>query len=141
MKMKRVLLLLAVMLSLSAICYGQEGGKHRIDKELEQCLDKNQSTAGMVECIGKSYDKWDKEMNRVYGELMKKLSPQGKAALKDTQLQWIKFRDLEFKFQDSIYSKMEGTMYIPMSADDRMKIVRSRSLELQAYLDLLKEGQ
>ena len=139
--MKRALLVVAVLLSLAPLSYGQKVKEHPIDKALGDCIDKDGSTAGMVQCISNAEEKWDKELNRAYGELMKRLTPQGKSALKEAQLQWIKFRDSEFKLQDSIYSKLEGTMYIPMSADSRMQVVKNRALELRSYLDLLKETQ
>lgn len=131
--------LLVVVLLMSGIGHAQETPKHPIDKALEACLDKDSTTAGMTNCIGKAYEKWDKELNRIYAELMKKLSPEGKVNLKDAQLQWLKFRDSEFKLQDSIYSTLEGTMYIPMRASDRMELVKKRAVELKSHLELLKE--
>ncbi len=140
-KMNRALFIIIAALSLSTASFAQEPKEHPIDKALGACIDKDGSTAGMVQCIDIAYKNWDKELNRAYGELMKKLAPAARASLKESQLQWIKFRDLEFKFQDSVYSKLEGTMYIPMSADSRMQVVKSRALELRSYLELLKEGQ
>jgi uncharacterized protein YecT (DUF1311 family) len=63
------------------------------------------------------------------------------SSLKEAQVQWLKFRDSEFQLQGEIYSKPEGTMYIPMSADSQMQAVKKRALELKAYLDLLKAAQ
>src|SRR5712691_9934792 len=120
--------LIAVGLLLSVTIYSQQTPQHPIDKALEACLDKDSTTVGMVDCIGKAYEKWDKELNRIYAELMKKLIPEGKANLKDAQLHWLKFRDSEFKLQDSIYSTLEGTMYIPMRASDRMELVKKRAV-------------
>jgi uncharacterized protein YecT (DUF1311 family) len=139
--MRKEFCLITIVLSLLGIGYAQETPKHAIDKALDACLDKNQSTAGMVECEDKAYDKWDKELNRLYGELMKKISPDAKATLKEAQVQWLKFRDAEFKLQDALYSKLEGTMYIPMRADSRMQLVKKRALELKSHLDLLKDSQ
>jgi len=133
--------LIAVGLLLSVTIYSQQTPQHPIDKALEACLDKDSTTAGMVDCIGKAYDKWDKELNRVYAELMKRLSPDARTKLKEAQVQWLKFRDAEFQMQGGIYSKLEGTMYIPMSADSRMQVVKNRALELKSYLDLLKDAQ
>jgi uncharacterized protein YecT (DUF1311 family) len=133
--------LIVIVLLMSAIGDAQETPKHPIDKALDACLDKDSTTAGMTNCIGKAYEKWDKELNRIYAELMKKLSPEGKANLKDAQLQWLKFRDSEFKLQDSVYSTLEGTMYIPMRASDRMEVVKKRAVELKSHLELLKEAQ
>jgi len=95
----------------------------------------------MVECEDKAYDKWDKELNRLYTELMKKVSPDAKATLKEAQVQWLKFRDSEFKLLDAIYAKLDGTMYIPMHIDSRMEVVKRRALELQSHLELLKDSQ
>jgi uncharacterized protein YecT (DUF1311 family) len=139
--MKKTLLIPAMIISFAALCHGQEKPQHRIDKALDVCIDKDGSTAGMVECIGKAYTQWDAELNKVYNELMQQLDATGKASLKAAQLQWLKFRDAEFKLIDTVYSNLEGTMYVPMHADSRMQIVKNRALELQSYLSILKEGR
>lgn len=139
--MRRRLSIPAALLSLSLVGYAQQPAKHAIDKTLETCLDRNPSTAGMVECIDKAYAGWDRELNRCYTDLMKKLGPEAGQKLKESQIQWLKFRDLEFGVLDSIYSRLDGTMYIPMRADSRMEIVKKRALELKSHLELLKESQ
>jgi uncharacterized protein YecT (DUF1311 family) len=67
------------------------------------------------------------------------LKPPQKDTLKAAQLEWIKQRDLEFKFIDSVYDALQGTMYIPMRIAARMEVVKHRALELHEYLNLLKE--
>ena len=130
-------LVLSVMLS-SSLVSGQTEKKHQIDIDLENALSKveNQTTAGMVQCESEAYDKWDKELNRLYGELKKKLNAEGQLNLKNAQIEWIKYRDLEFKNIDSIYAPLEGSMYVPMRITDRIRIVRNRVLELEGYLSL-----
>jgi len=113
---------------------------HPIDKALEGCIDKNGSTAGMVECADKAYAAWDKELNKNYGELMRTVKPSQKEALRLAQLEWIKYRDWDFKLIDSLYDTMQGTMYIPMRIDARMELVKKRALELKGFLDLIQEG-
>ena len=93
----------------------------------------------MVQCTDQAYAAWDKELNKNYGLLMQNLKPQQKEALKAAQLEWIKQRDLEFKFIDSVYDALQGTMYIPMRIAARMEVVKHRALELHEYLDLVKE--
>jgi uncharacterized protein YecT (DUF1311 family) len=83
---------------------------------------------------------WDKELNKNFQALMRKLKPEGKQALKAAQLEWLKCRDAEFKLIDSIYSTLDGTMYIPMHYGQRMDIVKQRALALDVYLELLGEG-
>lgn len=137
--MRKLLIALAALLLSAAVSFGQEP-QHPIDKTLEACIDKNGSTAGMVECTEKAYLAWDKELNKNYTELMRTMKPGAKESLRLAQLEWIKFRDLNFKLIDSVYDRMQGTMYIPMRVDARMEIVKRRALELKGYLDLIQEG-
>jgi len=119
----------------------QEPAQHPIDQALDACIEKNGSTAGMVECTDKAYAAWDKELNKNYGELMRALKPAQKEVLRAAQLEWIKYRDMDFKFIDSVYDTMQGTMYIPMRIDARMEVVKKRALELKGFLDLVQEGE
>ena len=130
-------LILAVLFSLFSLPLLAQNDDHPIDKFLDECMEKDMSTAGMVKCINEAYDKWDAELNRVYKLLIKNVDDKSAASLKSAQVEWIAFRDKEFKLIDDIYSKLEGTMYIPMRAADRMEIVKKRVLELDAYRDLL----
>jgi uncharacterized protein YecT (DUF1311 family) len=95
----------------------------------------------MVECTDKAYAAWDQELNKNYGKLMRALKPSQKEALRLAQIEWIKYRDLDFKLIDSVYDTMQGTMYIPMRIDARMEVVKKRALELKGYLDLIQEGE
>ena len=54
---------------------------------------------------------WDKELNRVYGELLQQLPKGDKSALKDSQQEWIRFRDRNLKLIQVAYGNAEGTMY------------------------------
>ena len=139
--MKKLFLALISLLLLAAASSAQEQPQHPIDKALDSCIDKNGSTAGMVECTDKAYVAWDKELNKNYTELMRALKPKQKEALRLAQLEWIKYRDLEFKSIDSIYDTMEGTMYIPMRIAAHMEVIRKRAVELKNFLDLVTEGE
>jgi uncharacterized protein YecT (DUF1311 family) len=123
----------------AVVCGQETEKKHPIDANLENCLAKemNYTTAGMLDCTQKAYNEWDNELNSVYKKLMLKLSDNEKSTLKKSQVEWIMFRDLEFKNIDSIYDKLEGTMYIPMKLNEKMEIVRRRTLQLDGYLLLL----
>ena len=131
------LYLLPVLLLLPTVVHGQETKTHPIDKYLNTCTEKDPSTAGMVQCTDTAYKMWDKELNKNYLALMRKLKPEGKQSLKAAQLEWIKYRDTEFKLIDSIYDMFEGTMYIPMRAGQRMDLIKARAQELASFLDLV----
>jgi uncharacterized protein YecT (DUF1311 family) len=68
---------------------------HPIDKYFEACTEKDPSTAGMVSCTDSAYKMWDKELNKNYMELMRKLNPAGKQTLKAAQLEVVQRELLE----------------------------------------------
>jgi uncharacterized protein YecT (DUF1311 family) len=55
----------------------------------------------MNDCAGQKYEKANKELNKAYSEYRKRLSDTQKQLLKNTQLAWIKFRDLACEFESS----------------------------------------
>ncbi len=111
---------------------------HAIDRRLAECMIQDETTDGMTDCLVEAYDMWDRELDRICGELRKRLRPEGRAALKAAQSEWLQYRDLEFALIDSIYSGFDGTMYTPMRVEDRMNILKNRVMELKSYIDLLE---
>ena len=136
-----MLKLLLLIILIPATVYSQETNVHPIDKSMENCIDKNASTAGTVKCTDIAYRMWDKELNKNYQTVMSKLKPADKQTLKTAQLEWLKYRDTEFKLVDTIYDQLQGTMYIPMRLGQKMEIVKRRSQALATYLDLLSESE
>jgi hypothetical protein len=58
--MTRLFIVLLSVLLLANISGAQEQAQHPIDKALEACIDKNGSTAGMVECTDQAYAAWER---------------------------------------------------------------------------------
>ena len=139
-KLRGALLLVLLLLPTSASdARGQEPQpEHPVDKAMGACIDKDPSTAGMSHCIYTAAEAWDGELNKNYNRLMAKLDAKQKKTLKAAQLAWITYRDAEYALIDAAYEKMEGTMYIPMRAEDRLRVVKKRALELAGYLDLIE---
>ncbi len=133
--------LLLLFLLLPTIASAQDPPKHPIDAALDVCTEKDPATAGMVRCTDIAYKKWDQELNKNYQTLMSKLKPEGKRLLRSAQLSWITYRDNEFKLIDSIYDKIQGTMYIPMRIDEKMQIVKQRALAMASHVDMLGEAE
>jgi uncharacterized protein YecT (DUF1311 family) len=138
--MRRSLLALVLLCVFPVLALAQEPTQHPIDKALDACIDQNGSTAGMVECTAKAYVAWDKELNKNYVELMRTVKPKQKEALRLSQLEWIKHRDLEFKFIDSMFDTFQGTMYIPMRVGARLDIIKQRALALKSHLEIYQDG-
>ena len=102
----------------------------RIEKIERDAISKDSTTAGMINAAEQAYDAWNREQNRYYQILMHKLPLAQRQALKAAQISWGSFRDQEFKHIESLYSLLEGTMYLPMRVESRIRIVRDRALEL-----------
>ncbi|GAB4452167.1 MAG: lysozyme inhibitor LprI family protein [Armatimonadaceae bacterium] len=111
---------------------------HRLDRELEACMEKNPSTAGMVRCIEEARKGWDRELNREYQVLLARLDNAGKQQLRTAQRAWLAYRDQEYKAIAAIYGKTEGTMFVPMRANRAMEITRKRALEIADYNKILR---
>jgi uncharacterized protein YecT (DUF1311 family) len=100
----------------------------------------NPSTAGIVRCTDEAIKMWDNELNKFYKLLIKTLDGESVNILKSAQLEWIVFRDKEFTNIENIFSRKEGTMYIPMQLFARLEIIKNRALQLQDYYELLTEN-
>ena len=73
----------------------------------------SQTQAELTVQANDQYKKADKELNRVYGLLVKKLDANEKQALAASEKAWIQFRDLECKFEcmDEEGGSIHGMMY------------------------------
>ena len=139
MKRFAVALLLILVTTLSLPAQGKDT-RHPIERWVDENMEKPQyqSTAGMVQLADLAYQKWDRELNRVYGQVMARLRPGEQAALREAQRAWLKCRDAEFAFLEKVYGRLEGTMYLPMHAFDRADVVAGRVKELTGHLNLLE---
>ncbi len=109
--------------------------KDPIDKWVEEQIAKDPSTAGEIHAYDKGAERWDKELNRIYQELMKRLDKHQQTALEEAQTNWIKYRDAEYQAICQIIQRLEGTMWLPVPSARLYKINRQRAMELKDYLE------
>lgn len=138
--MTRLYLLLLFILLSAPVVSAQAQTTHPIDQALDACIEKDGSTAGMIRCTDKAYVAWDRQLNKNYTDLTRRLKPSQQATLKTAQLEWLKYRDADFKLIDSVYATLQGTMYLPMRIAERLEVVKKRALDLRGYLELLEEA-
>lgn len=136
---KYILFLILISIAVSAKLFSQET-KHPIDLYLDSCMEKDMSTAGIVKCMEEATKMWDAELNKYFKLLIKELDEESVYILKSAETEWLVFRDKEFQNIDNIYSKLKGTMFIPMKYDTRLDIVRTRALRIKDYYEILKEN-
>jgi hypothetical protein len=67
----------------------------RIDQLLERRIDIDYSTSGMVTATYEAEAEYDDLLNKYYQKLLTKLSNEDRAILKQSQKNWLQFRDSE----------------------------------------------
>lgn len=132
--------LLALILFSTACSFGEDTTKtDPIDRAMEAAMEKDPSTAGMIQAISAANVQWDKRMNSTYNSLRKRMEPEEWKPLVSAQKAWINYRDLQIASIEAIYSRMEGSMWRPVSASRVMEITKERALFLEALLENLAE--
>ncbi len=108
-----------------------------LDIQLEKCLEKNATNIGMTQCVEQFHKKWDIELDVKLKELTKLLSKDQIKSFNETQQRWVQYKIAEFKSIDSIYNTIEGTMYMPMRASEKMELVRERANKIASQVGLI----
>ena len=126
---------------LSTVClFGEDAAKQDpIDRTMEAAMEKDPSTAGMIQAISDADVQWDKRMNSIYNSLRKAMEPDEWKSLVSAQKAWVNYRDLQIASIEATYSRMEGTMWRPVSASRVMEITKERALFLEALLENVSE--
>ena len=134
-KMRYLLSILILVAATNLYSQTNKRITHPIDSLLENCLqsDPSSSTASMLNCINSATAQWDDELNKNYKLLMSVLRPEEKEKLKNSQLNWLKFREKEFEFSDAAYNTLEGTMWLVVKANRKLDFVKHRAIELWDY--------
>lgn len=132
---------LALALLASAAAAEEKEAPHAIDAAYEVCNDKDPSTAGMLACAAGAEAAWDKELNAAYRELVSSLKGKSLEALREAQRAWVAQRDKEFALQETVHEQLQGTMWGPVMADQRVTLVKNRALQLRAYKSFIDDGR
>lgn len=106
----------------------------RYTPAFQTCLDSpdGQSTAGMVQCVGKELTVQDAALNAAYRDLVADMTPDQKAGLQKAQRAWIVFRDADCQ---SRYSPDWGSMSTITANLCVLRRTVERTIELETFLD------
>jgi uncharacterized protein YecT (DUF1311 family) len=137
--MKKTLMILFTLCSIVALSQTKKKNQNSIDQVLSKCLDKKDiSNAEMCNCTIEARESWDKELNKYYGLLKTKLPKDAFEILKESQKEWINYRDKEYSFIAKFYYEVqEGTMWYVVAKNKEKDIVKNRALELEEYYKML----
>lgn len=106
-----------------------------IDADLDTLLSDDLTTVEQITVIDRAAGRWDGRMNALYRRLRDELPADTFEHLRESQRQWLAFRDRELAALDALYADTEGTLFRPMHASDRLRLTRDRARQLQAWLD------
>jgi len=83
----------------------------------------------LIKCLGGEFQKADKQLNKVYGELRARLDSDAKEMLKKAQLAWLSYRDNDCEFQAA--AAAGGQAQNPLFIDCQTKKTLHRTQELK----------
>lgn len=110
----------------------------RIEERQKLKLEIDYSTAGMVSSAFDAMDEYDVLLNKYYSLLLKKLNEEGKTALRESQRNWIQFRDSELELNQLLtdeYYSGGGTIQRVIYASRALETTKHRVIELYFYLN------
>jgi uncharacterized protein YecT (DUF1311 family) len=123
--MKLAAAVFTLFLLTSFYCFAQE------KKLPEPCADA-QSQGEMNICWGKEYKAADARLNDAYKQFAAKLDDEEKAQLKNAQLAWLKYRDVNCEFVADQYKG--GSMRPMIAAICLADVTNTRTTELKAQM-------
>jgi len=92
-----------------------------------------QSQLAMNTCAAKDYEREDSRLNKTYKELVAKLEKDRREKVKEIQIAWIKYRDLQCDFDSAGYEG--GTMYSLVRSSCLSQMTKQRTKDLKAMLE------
>ena len=136
--MKKVFIITSLLLSV--VTFSQTKKENPIDVLESKCLNKeNISNAEMCNCTIQARESWDKELNKYYSLLKTKLPKEAFETLKESQKQWLVYRDKEYAFISKyFYEVKQGPMWYAVSESKKRDIVKTRAVELEGYYKMLE---
>lgn len=113
-----------LLLGLMAVPLTSVAGMY--DAEYEACH--RLPLAGIFECVVQAGEKWDKQLNASYKDLIKRSYPWQNEALKKAQRLWIQYRDANCSF----YAETGGSMGQMDSYECVRAMTKARTCELDS---------
>lgn len=94
-------------------------------KRVDECMQKDSSTAGMIQCVNAEFAIQDKILNENYKKVMGVLTEENRKNLKDVQRKWVAYKEAKCAF----YPR-QGTIHRLDAADCYLQMTKERATEL-----------
>ncbi|WP_299025615.1 lysozyme inhibitor LprI family protein [uncultured Campylobacter sp.] len=103
---------------------------------VDECMQKDSSTAGMIQCIDAEFAIQDKLLNQNYKKAMSVLNDENKKKLKDIQRKWVAYKEAKCPFVPPM-----GTLYAVTAADCYLQMTKERARELASLAEDFEGNQ
>ena len=113
---------------------------HPIEIQIQKCMEKTYTTAGMSKCVLDSEPKWEKEIQKSIKGLKNIVSKETYLLILDSQKKWEAYRDTQRKVIYNTIWNLQGTMHINISHTADVNITEQRARDLSEILDMLQNG-
>jgi uncharacterized protein YecT (DUF1311 family) len=127
----------SVLLAVPCASHGAAQGIDPIDKSYSECIKIDYSTDSMDACANEALRSWEKALDQAYGALSKRLPGKARKALSVAQARWAASRDADFRYIDCIHELKRGVAFAPISTNEKIDLVKQRTLRLRQDLESL----
>ncbi len=109
---------------------------HKKAERYERRLRQYSGTTQSISAIYRDYEEFlDDELNIAYNLLIENLNGVEEQVLRDSQRNWIKYRNTEFKFISTNWTRKNfGSSFVISRGEYRTKILKNRVIVLYHYL-------
>lgn len=129
------LLYLIVILGMSIGCaFAENNFEHPIDAQESACKTTAQNLDEWTRCTMKAANSWNREVDKYYSLLYKKLKGDAKTALYDDQKYWNMYKNNEYKVIDALADKDNDTKErVLFRASQKRELIKTRAHALKMY--------
>jgi uncharacterized protein YecT (DUF1311 family) len=139
-KISTILSSILLMSTFNVFAIDNPGAPDRISKfksRMSTYVDKANNASSTIDIIEKYYEyeqALDKELNSAYSFLMSRLDDDSKKMLRESQRQWIKYRNAEFAFIEENWTRANfGSSFVISRGSYKTNFIRERIIQLLSY--------
>ncbi len=132
--MKKILLTCLILCVTSSFVKCEQVFVHPIDKDESVCKENAKTLEEWSKCTYNALKAWNREVDKYYSLLYKKLTGDAKTALFEDQKYWTMYKNNEIKVINSLYNaNYETKDRLIFRADQKKNLAKSRAEALRLY--------
>ena len=132
--MKKLLFIFTVLCFSVCSVFAQEQYLHPIDRQENTCKANAKTLEDLTKCTYLASREWNKEVDKYYSLLYKKLPEANKTTLFDDQKYWNMYKNNEIRLLNALYNKdFETKERLLFRTEQKRDIVKYRAESLRMY--------